>query len=344
MAPELLALKEVKQTGNIFCIASGGCTAFSFLSTQPQGVLACDINPAQIALVALKTSVLALPDQDAIRNAFLKSARDAYPQISSGLPEWVRDFWQAQLSSLENGLNKCGVIDRKLALVMRIFYRLVHSRTVTAQMLRFHSLEEQREFYQKVWRTGRWKACFRYLLNLRLLSLIYGQEAVKSLPSDFGRQIERQVEEALTHFASEQNPCLWQTFMPDVYPPTSTLLPGYLQPTALENLQTALPRLTLRTGDAVQVMKEGHQAFDFFSLTNILERVEPAYAGLLAESVHSSANPGALVFLRFIFAPTAELLHPFHDRFKLQSALMERCNQSDRGLFCRNSWVFRKEG
>ncbi|MBC7922491.1 MAG: DUF3419 family protein [Ferruginibacter sp.] len=340
--PELLALREMSHPRAVFCVASGGCTAFALLLAGSPSVVACDINPAQIALVELKKAVLAIPDPATVRRAFFESAIDAHARVADALSEEVRIFWRANASLLKDGLHHSGLVDRKLRLAIQLFYALVHSHVTTKRMLGFDTLATQRAFFNRVWRSRRWKACFQLLTNRRLLRLVYGKEVLDALPANFAGEIQRQVEEALVHSVSIANPYLWQTFLPGIFPPASAF-PDYLQDLSLHRIRPSLPNLILRTGDAAQTIRESTVSFDLYALSNLLELVSPAYAEALAETIAQRANPGALIFLRFIFTPPAAVVQPFSHRFVLQEDLTRRCIAVDRGLFGKNILVFKSQ-
>ena len=337
---ELTALQQANPTPRVFCIASGGCTAFALLAAQPAHVLACDINPAQIALVALKKSALSLDDPIVIQQTFLASVA-VYPRLAPLLSHQVRQFWGCNGALLKHGLNNSGLIDRRLQWVMKGFYALVHSRRTTERMLRFDELAPQQTYFARMWQSTRWRACFR-LLNPWVLSLVYGNTAAQALPLNFHRQMRHQVEDVFQRFVTARNPYLWQTFMPGIPPPSAALLPDYLQAETLSRLRNSLSQLTLQTGEAAATIRESERPFDFFALSNILEGTEPAYAQMLAQTIGQQANPGALVVLRFIFPPAAEVLKPFFDAFQWQEELSQYCATHDRSLFCRKVLVFRK--
>lgn len=90
-ATELRVLEDVNAK-NIFCIASGGCTALSLLSLNPDKLLACDINPAQIALVEIKRAVLESLSPEEIMFAFYVHTDVAYKKLSVKLAIDVDEF------------------------------------------------------------------------------------------------------------------------------------------------------------------------------------------------------------------------------------------------------------
>ena len=338
----ILSQATFNTTPQVFCIASGGCTVFSLIATQPMKMVTCDINLAQIALVELKASILSdinIGESD-LYQAFYKSGIDAHQKVKNNLSEETKAFWNQHISLLNSGLQSCGVIDKKMALAMKPFHWFIHSKKRIAQIASFETLEKQSQFVNTIWKSSRWNACFKWLLNRKLLRLVYGASITNSLPNDFSKQIQDQVEAGLTTHLCADNPYFKQTFLPNK-PPTQKDLPTYLLPENTNCLRANLKDLTIHTGDALSVIASSPTPFDFFDLSNILEVNHANYSTALAHQIATKSTPKAIVLLRFIFTPSAEILQPFHQYFQLDRALTTACQKADKSLFCRNIYVFR---
>jgi S-adenosylmethionine:diacylglycerol 3-amino-3-carboxypropyl transferase len=213
---ELLVLQPLGPGRRVFCIASGGCTAFALLSAQPATVVACDINPAQIALMELKKAVLRQTTSLAARQqAFWQDARPALAAVEPLLSEAARQFWLQNRPRLRWGLQNAGLVDGYLRRAVQLFHLVVHRRSTTRRLLRFTDVAAQREYGQRRWQSWRWQVCF-WLLDARwLLRLGYGRAVLRRLPPNFAALVREQVERPLRKHPAAANPYLWHFWLPD---------------------------------------------------------------------------------------------------------------------------------
>jgi S-adenosylmethionine:diacylglycerol 3-amino-3-carboxypropyl transferase len=279
-------------------------------------------------------------DAEAIRTAFLVSACSGFLQVKAMLPQPVQEFWALRGELLDHGLNNCGIIDRHLLRAIRLFRLLIHHEAIIRQMLTFDDLQRQITFYETRWQSWRWQWCLRALANLTLLGIVYGRTILDQLPADFARHIGQQIESAFIGSLSISNPYLWQTFMPHV-PPADGHMPYHLQWDKIAACKRALPRFTCIAGDAAKVMARTGMQFDFVALSNILEVISLDDAETLADVVGRHTNLGAVVLLRFFFPPPKQLLAPFSRWLAFDADLSLACAKADRGLFCKNIYVYR---
>lgn len=335
---ELLVLRPLGPGRRVFCIASGGCTAFALLSAQsaqPAAVVACDINPAQIALLELKRAVLLQTTSLAARQqAFWRDARPALAAAEPLLSEAARQFWRQNRRRLRRGLQNAGLVDGYLRRAVQLFHLAVQRRSTTRQLLRFTDVAAQREYGQRRWQSWRWQACF-WLLDARwLLRLGYGRAVLRRLPPDFAALVREQVERPLREHPAAANPYLWHFWLPDEAARRPEVQPVFLQAQALPAVRAALPRLHPVVGNAVAVLAQATEPFDFVVLSNILELAEPALVEQLAQALGAATRSGARVVLRFFFPPDASAWEVFRPSFRRDAELEAQCQAVDRGMFC----------
>lgn len=335
-----LHVAKLHNASNIFTIASGGCTALSLLTLEPKALVACDINPAQIALLELKRLALA-QDADSALHYFYTNALDLYQNNHSTLDSSVTSYWQNSEKQLSTGLNNLGTIDRRLVQAIKLFYTFIHNKKTVRTMLSFNDLSEQQSYFESIWTNWQWKACFS--LAKTLLPIIYSRDILGKLPKDFIEDIKQQVEYTLQATPSVDNSYLWQIFLPTPVPQEKHL-PLYLQAELFPKVQRSLATMQCSVDDAVKILKASDRQFDFFALSNILE-LNTDYAPQLAKAVFEKAESGAAIILRFIFEPQKDKeggLEPFHKHFTYAADLSEELRQKDRGLFCKHIYVFTK--
>jgi S-adenosylmethionine-diacylglycerol 3-amino-3-carboxypropyl transferase len=334
-----LALREPPETA--FCIGSGGCTAFSLLIGAPEKLDVVDINPAQVYLLELKRAAFEnLPYPDMLR-CMTADARPAYPALRPCLTPEASAFWDQRGGLLVRGLNRCGIIDRKLRQAMRLFLPLLLGRARIEAMFSAPDLSTQRRFYQRHWDNWRWRAVFRWALSRPVLRLVYGQQFVEQVPADFPRLMKQRVDAAFLDTPLRENGYLWQAFL-GRYPPCDAGLPLYLQREHHDRVRTGMARVNLAHGDAAGWLAEQPPAsIGFFALSNILEVTTPAYTERLVEAILQAAKPGAVVCTRSIFPPGTDGLCRYQGRLTRDDERSEKLAQLDRSLFCRFIQVLR---
>src|SRR2546427_6810756 len=113
-AVEVAALALCEQPEAVFCIGSGGCTAFSLLIGATEKLHVVDINPAQVRLLELKKAAFECLPYPAVLRCMTTDARPAYPALRPFLTPEASAFWDQRGGLLALGLNQCGLVDRKL--------------------------------------------------------------------------------------------------------------------------------------------------------------------------------------------------------------------------------------
>jgi len=343
---ELLVLRPLGPGRRVFCIASGGCMAFALLSVAPATAVACDINPAQIALAELKKAVLLQDASPEVRQrAFWVDGRPALAEVEPMLSEASRQFWQQNRYRLRRGLQHAGLVDGYLRWAVRLFHVAVHSRSTTRRLLSFSDLNAQREYVRRRWQSWRWRACFRLLDARWLLRLGYGRAILRRLPANFAALLQEQVERPLHEHAAAFNPYAWHFWLPREAAHRPEVQPVFLEAQSLSAVRAALPHLQLVVGNAVEVLAQAAEPFDFVALSNILELAEPALVAQLAQSLSLATRPGARVVFRFFFPPATSTWEIFQPHFFRDTDLETQCQAADRGMFCTHFVVLiRSEG
>ena len=326
---ELSALTLCAQPAVAFCIGSGGCTAFSLLTTRPMQLTVLDINPAQTYLLELKRAAFVQLPYDAMRAAMQRDARPVYRQLRPAISAPARAFWDQRARLLALGLGQCGLIERKGALVRRLFRLLVHDEHRITAMLSQRNLRTQQRLYHRAWNTWRWRLGLRVALSKPALRQAYGPDFVAAVPHGFATLLQERMARVFTQFPSAENCSLWQTFL-GRYPPAQQSLPPYLQRRHFAALRTRLPQADLVTADAAEWLAvQPAQSIHFFALSNILEVTSVGYAQRLWRALQHTAQPGAIVCMRFIFPPGPDRLLPeaaAHIDTELSAELQQRDN------------------
>jgi S-adenosylmethionine:diacylglycerol 3-amino-3-carboxypropyl transferase len=304
--------RAVEGSGCALVIASGGCTALSLLGEGRVHVDAIDINQAQVALVELKARLFSDKGFDEARHACCT-------------------------------LNNCGVVDRRLEQLAKLFFLGVHSRAETEEFLSLSDISQQQEFYRERWDTWRWRLSTGIAFNRRFLSLARFAGAMKLVPLDFADAMRARFERALTGFPNATNPYVWQTFF-NRYPANEEGMPLYLQRARadkmLKNLDGGL-RLVCRDVSEHLSDPESTARYDFVALSNVLELLPAEYALQLRSHLISATKPGALILVRSIF-PRQSHYFESGDGLAYSGELSQLAESIDRSLFCNFMEVYRR--
>ncbi len=338
---ELSALQTLSPSQSVFCIGSGGCTAFSLLVARPAKLLIADINPAQCHLLALKKVAFEQLDEADAKACLLHDARPMYAQLHPHLNADAQQFWDQQTALLRCGLNQSGVGEQSLRRAMRLFRVFVHSRATIKAALNQSDLREQQSFYRTRWNTWRWDWALRLGLSKTTLRLIYGEAFLRALPEDFAALIRGNLERVFTAFPTCENGYLWQTFLSE-YPPHERALPPYLQAENHSIIKSGLPQTELHCAEAATFLQQQTpRSIAFFACSNILEVSSRDFAAQLIKALAHAASNGALICFRWIFPPSQDIIALLDNAFSYQSELSQSLSQQDRSLFCKFIRIYR---
>ncbi len=338
---ELSALQTLPPLQSVFCIGSGGCTAFSLLVARPARMLIADINPAQCHLLALKKVAFAQLDEAQAKACLLNDARPFYPQLRAQLPDDAQQFWDANKRLLSHGLNQSGVGEQSLWRAMWLFRSFVHSRATIQGALNQSDLQAQQHFYKTRWANWRWDWALRVGLSKTVLRLIYGEAFLRALPNDFAALIRGNLERVFTAFPTWENGYLWQTFLGE-YPPHERALPPYLQTENHSAVKNGMPRTEIHCAEAASFLhQQPRGSLAFFACSNILEVSSRDFAAQLIEAIAHAASDGALLCFRWIFPPPQDIIALLDSAFSYQQTMSQALSQRDRSLFCKFIRIYR---
>ena len=143
---ELRLLNSLGEGQRVFCIGSGGCTAFSLLAARPSQLHVIDINPAQTYLIKLKQAALQQLSYTEFKSCLCESAEPFYERLRRSLSNDAAKFWDSRKSLLSEGLNQCGEIEHKLRRAMKLFRFLIHPQSRIEAALTQPDLISQQRF------------------------------------------------------------------------------------------------------------------------------------------------------------------------------------------------------
>lgn len=155
--------------------------------------------------------------------------------------------------------------------------------------------------------TRRARIALRVCLHPMSLRVVYAKPFVKALPARFDALLLQRLRGGISRHSNRDNPFIWQ------------LLAG-ARPHRLDTvLSPNSGPIRLLCSDVVSFLRGiAPGSFDAFSLSNILDGCDSAYADALVQAVRHAAAPGAVIVLRsFAESPCPRLDWRTQDRSHL---------------------------
>jgi S-adenosylmethionine:diacylglycerol 3-amino-3-carboxypropyl transferase len=177
-------------------------------------------------------------------------------------------------------------------------------RTVRA-FLDLDDPEQQILYWRRHLDTWRFRAAFSLLFSRLVLRTVYSAAFLDGLPPNFGSVLQARMERCFALHPNCRNPYV------------CALLLGEMRP-ALD--RTEFRQIQVRCTDAADFLEhQPSESFTGFSLSNILDGTNAAYAQRLLAAVKHAAAPAAMVVLRSFREPQSatETNHAAEDRAML---------------------------
>jgi S-adenosylmethionine-diacylglycerol 3-amino-3-carboxypropyl transferase len=306
---------EIDAGHEVIAIASGGCNVLSYLTADPAGVTAVDLNGAHIALGKLKICALRnLPDYDMFFRFFGRADARANVGVYDRLlrakldPE-TRAYWDKRRAFGR----------RRIGLFARNFYRhglLGHFLGAGHALARLHgidpsvildarTLEEQRRLYKERLAPIFDKPLVRWMMKqpASLYGLGIPPAQYRALAGDSPKGIaavlSQRVERLACDFAVSDNYFAWQAFGRRYAPGPNPSLPPYLQREHFEGLRACADRVRYVQGAFTEVLRDAPAArFDRYVLLDAQDWMNDADLTALWAEITRTARPGARVIFR----------------------------------------------
>jgi S-adenosylmethionine:diacylglycerol 3-amino-3-carboxypropyl transferase len=165
--------------------------------------------------------------------------------------------------------------------------------------------EQQIVYWRRHLDTRRFRAAFSFLFSRLVLRSVYSAAFLSGLPPNFGSVLRTRMERCFALHPNRSNPY------------AHALLAGDMRPASDG---PALRQIEVRCADAADFLeRQPAGSFTGFSLSNILDGTNAAYARRLFAAVQHAAAPGATVVLRSFHEPecATQTNHAAEDRAML---------------------------
>ncbi len=278
----------------VLSIGSAGDNALALLADDPAEVVVVDLNPAQIACLALRVAAFKTLEHSEILELVGSVESDRRPALYARcrplLDADARAVWDARPDVITRGIGSAGTFERYFRLFRRLFLPLAHARAEVDRLLEGDTGREARErWYAETWDTWRWRALFRLAASRAVLGKARYPTAFGQVEGGVAGRILARVERAVVATDPADNPYL-QWVLGGTH---RTALPRYLRPEHFEAIRSRLDRLSWRLGSLDRVLADDPAPFTAFNLSDVFEYLDPAAADALYGSIADAARPGA---------------------------------------------------
>jgi len=286
-------------------VASAGDNALALLGAGAARVIAVDLNPAQLACLALRVAgyrelthaelLELIGSRPSGRRAAL------YQRCRRALDAPVRAFWDARPEIIAAGIGGAGKFERYFAFFRRHVLPCVHRRATVERLLQERARGPRRRFYADEWNTWRWRLLSRMFFSRFALGRLGRDPACfKYVRGPVARRILARTCHALTELAPAANPYLHWIL-------TGThgdALPWALRPENFAGIRDRLDRLewhSLSVEDFLE--RERGLVITKFNLSDIFEYMSAEnYHRALAQVVAASRPGGRLAYWNMLAA------------------------------------------
>ena len=329
----------------VLSIASAGDNALALLADDPAEVVAVDLNPAQIACLALRVAAfrtLAHAETLELVGARPSGRRAAlYARCRPALDVDARAFWDAQPDAIDGGIGHAGTFEGFFRLFRRAVLPLAHRRATVERLLAGAvpdgvagggTADERRRWYDAHWDSARWRLLFRIATSRAVLGRARYPTAFSQVEGSPAERLLARVRQSVTATDPATN-----SYLQTVLTGAPRALPRYLRPEHYGTIRDRLDRLSWRLGTLDDVLAPGASAqadapFTHFNLSDVFEYLTPGQADALFAKVADAGAPGARLAYWNVLAdrqPGPALRH----RLVRLDALADRLHAVDRAPF-----------
>jgi S-adenosylmethionine-diacylglycerol 3-amino-3-carboxypropyl transferase len=304
-ADVLLKGLDVRPGDTCLSIASAGDNALALLTADPARVVAVDLNPAQLACLALRVAAYRELDHAGLLELLgsRPSARRAalYRCCRPLLGPVDRAFWDARPGRIEGGIGGAGKFERYFRHFRLRVLPLAHRRRAVAALLEPRPLEERLTFYQDRWDTWRWRLLFRVFFSRPVMGRLgRDPEFFRHVEGSVAERILERTRHALTRLPPAANPYLhW--ILTGTHGDT---LPLALRAEHFETIQARLGRLEWRLASIDAAADQlGPGSVDRFNLSDVFEYLSETESDQLFERLAVTARPNGRLAYWNMLAP-----------------------------------------
>lgn len=298
---------------DVFCIASGGCNAMSYLTAQPASVTAVDLSPAHVALLRLKAVAAQRLAQTEFFEFFARadSSRNVSRFDASILPHLdtqTAAYWQTRIRGrrriemFAHGFYRHGVLGRFIGSV-HVIARL--ARVDFRPLLAAQTLAEQQAYFDRAIAPLFENRLVRFLARRRasLFGLGIPPAQYDKLAADGGGDVvpvlRERTRKLVCDFPVRDNYFLWQAFHRAYAPDVAPSVPPYLEGAHFPTIAATANRLHVYNRNMTDLLGSRDAAsLDAYVLLDAQDWMNDDQLNALWTQISRTARPGARVLFR----------------------------------------------
>jgi S-adenosylmethionine-diacylglycerol 3-amino-3-carboxypropyl transferase len=291
----LVAALNLQHGGNCLSISSAGDNALALLAAGATRVVALDMNPAQLACLALRVAAYRELEHgellELIGSRPSRRRRDLYRRCRALLDTDDRRFWDAHAAEIDAGIGAAGKFERYFALFRQRVLPLIHRRATVTQLLRGGDTEARHDFYARRWNSWRWRLMFKLFFS-RLVMGRMGRDPsfFQYVQGSVAEHILKHTRYALTELDPADNPYL-QWILTGTH---DEALPYALREAHFDVLRERIDDIEWHQLSIEEYLAQFPQSrFDAFNLSDIFEYMSAENYRALMLNLLEAANSGA---------------------------------------------------
>ena len=304
-ADVLLSGLDIQPGDTCLSIASAGDNALAMLLSDPERVIALDLNPAQLSCLELRVAAYKSLEHgellELIGSRPSTRRRALYDRCSHLLSPATKSFWEVKIGEVDLGIGSLGKFENYFRLFRRRIIPLIHSDRRVAELFEKRAREERIAFYESKWNNWRWKLLFKVFFSRFVMGRLGRDPSFfKYVEGSVADRILSRARHALTEIDPTENPYL-QWIMFEYHPQA---LPCALRPENFETIRNRIDRLEWHCRSIEDFLPElGPQAIDRFNLSDIFEYMSSENYEALLETLYESGRPGGRMLYWNMLAP-----------------------------------------
>jgi S-adenosylmethionine-diacylglycerol 3-amino-3-carboxypropyl transferase len=304
-------VEALQPTGRVcVSIASAGDNAFALLAAGAARVVALDLNPAQLACVALRVAAyrnlnyVELLELIGSRAASPAQRAELYRRCRPELSSEVAAFWDAHPALIAGGIGAAGKFENYFRVFRTRVLPLVHGRARVAQLLdQARARAERQAFYAERWDTWRWRLLFRLFFSRRLMGALGRDPAFFNyVEGSVADRILARTRHALTELDPSANPYLHWILRGT----HGAALPYALRAENFARIRDNLHRFEWHRCTVEEwLARPDSPRADAFNLSDIFEYMSPENTAAILRVLLKRAQPGARLAYWNMLVPRA---------------------------------------
>ena len=327
----LLDALDIRPGDHVLSIGSAGDNSFSMLVNNPELVVAVDINPVQLNLIALKKAAfLTLTYREFLQFLGFEHTTnrlELFSKVKAELPEDLIEFWSERTDEIESGIIDQGKFEKYFATFQQKILPLIHTQKRIRKLFQPKGAEAQKKFHQSSWSNLRWRLLFKIFFSKFVMGK-FGRDPqfLKEVKVPVSTFILNQ---SKTHLSSIncQNNYFLQYILTGKF---KTALPHYARLENFDRIKANLNRLEIYHGLAEDAFKQ-YSTFNKFNLSNIFEYMPTD----LFQSVTNNLVENGRSLSRYAYwnLMVPRRMSEISDQLNYDAKNAQRLHQRDKGFF-----------